>query len=306
MKRTFISLTPILAALVLALGCSPLNPVNPSASSTPTPSPAPSPTPIVILDDIAARLADPARSDSVTLSELDSKLLHGSVAKWVCGDYRTDTLDGIVASPSIAPSPTTNSYGETFWGGPETAYAVSGDYDKTVTRVYYVDTVTPLSYHVFGYIPYGSDYTDKNIWLNGEFVHYLDPLPKDSFTPGAPRLRVWPNISTHTIEELRVERTSYFTYKGIHAGDNDYFTISDPGSTIDELAAAFGPYGTPIEVTTMNDIIWSDRNHLYFFDNQASAYIHFSDPGSFVNARFFLDKLSDGIFHISSMYIVKS
>jgi hypothetical protein len=303
MKRTFIPLTPILAVLVLALGCSPLNPVNPSASSTPTPSP----TPIVILDDIAARSADPARE--VTATELDSSLMRGAVGKWVFCDYYTDSLEGIADSFTVGSTLTSNSWGAEVWGDgtPESGYSVSGSHKKSVRFIFCVDNTAP-SFHVYEYLPFGSDYTGKNLWFGDEHVFYFDPASNGQIATGAPSLELFPDTATHTIIEFRIEDTSYFTYKGIHGG-NFIATgaNSDPGSTLAELSTAFGDPLSTVAVASMEAIDWNDNNKLYTFpvDGVAAwAYIHYVDPAHFINARFFLTTLSDGEYHITRMYLV--
>lgn len=258
--------------------------------------------PIKNFDDLVYRVCN--STIKVSIKEADDYLMPsydtGELGKWVFCDYYTANIDDVTSS-FIMGGAGTNDWGADIWGDgtPESGHFVSGVYDRTIRFIFYVDGIS--KFHVYEYLPYGSDYSGKNLWFGETHIFYLDPVDNGQIAIGAPYLELFPDISNNDILEVRVEKTSYYEYRGLHAGNHDI--NEDPGSTMQEMISVLGNPLAAVYVNTMEDIAWDNYNNLYIFDNNEGGYIHYVDQDNTINARIFLRKLTDNNYHIIAIYM---
>jgi hypothetical protein len=222
------------------------------------------------------------------------------LGKWVFCDYYADTTQDAAISTQISPSETINDWGSDIWsnGTPETGYYVSGVFKNSVRFIF--KNKDKNKFHIYEYLEYGSDYGTKNVWFGDRHVTYFNPVTNGNISSGSPYLEIFPDPVTNDILELRIEKTSYFKYRGIFAGNE----TDDPGSTEAELFSALGNPETAGSVSTINDIPFGERNTYISFNSGKNAYIHYSDKSKRINVRIFLSKDKAGTMRIGSLYFI--
>lgn len=303
-------LVPFLIILIL-ICC-----VNePNSLSFPGESPPEPDTDLVDFDDLVYRVCSP---DLRVYCEQVEKLLVNSgtgnsesrttdLGKWVFADYYTDNLDGI-ATNWVLGETTQNSWGAGLWGdgSPESGHRVVGDYALTVEFIIYVDALADSTpFHVYEFLPYGSDYTGKNIWLGDEHIFYFNPVERGLIATGAPYLEIFSDPDSGDILELRIEGTSYNKFQGIHAGNFDH--LEDPGSTLMDMVNTFGKLEDVVELDSGEDIQWDRYNTFFNYPSSGDrrgGYIHWVYPEQNLNIRVFLTQLGDSEYHVTALYFL--
>lgn len=266
------------------------------------------------LDSLINAHSGPATGRVVLRAPVGKDFPYDEVGKWVFCDYYCDTLDGIEGSLTTNPVVFTNDWGAPdVWDRPEersqeSCREILGADDSAIAAIFHVtDEADPYDgkYHVYRYLPYREDGVyDRNVWFGNGHVFYFNPVGSAGTAPGAPALEVFPDIVTNEILELRFDGTSYYEYRGIHAGA-DQVSV-DPGSTAAEL---FATLGEPVETVVKDDIEgsdWDARNTYFLFTGLHWGYIHYQNRR--VNVRIFLvhsDDPNDPTMYVKGMYFVK-
>jgi hypothetical protein len=291
------SLIFILTVIILSLTCCTVPPDNSNTGKAAN-------DPINSFDVLADRVC--AENKSVSTSEADSFLLPVMQSagnpvsnKWVFCDYYTNSLTGLADPFTVSSLETTNSWGAEIWGNniAETGYNVTGTFKNTVRFIFL--NKDKNQFHVYEYLPSGSDYGTKDVWFGDTHIFYLKPVNNGMISPGAAYLEIFPDNIKNDILEIRIEKTSYFSYRGIHAGDFD----TDPGTSKDQLFVSLGNPITTKTVATIDQINWNEYNTFFLFNSDKDSYIHYSDKTKNINVRIFLGTYIDGTLRITSLYM---
>jgi hypothetical protein len=263
-----------------------------------------------------------SQAQGVTYAQIEQIILPPSdralfgithLGKYLFGDEYVDSLAAFGGTPIDSPTTKTNTW--SLDGSlSETVNEVTGCTDDLLAAAFHVTaSAVPANigkYHVYRYVPWipnTSSLLPFNVWAGVGHVIYFNPV-KGQVSPGQPYLELFPSYVsgayTTEIEEVRIEHTSYYHFRGLMAGNGP----SDQGSSQAEMEAVLGAPTATASVPLQKDIDWNLKNTLttYPIDGSTNgAYIHYDKAGD-VKVRIFLAGAAGGDLHITAMYFVRT